>query len=56
MATLYTDGKYYAVNTADRLVMITKAMYDCFIRQYELMGWKKETCGGLTHFFDPEKY
>ena len=51
MATFYTNGETYAVNTKEGLVVITKAMYECLIRQYEIMGWIKDPCGGITNFF-----
>lgn len=52
MITLYqnTNNNIYAISITDALVVISKEMYDCYIRQYRLMGWEEMVFQNLTHF------
>lgn len=51
MVTFFEDGNQYAVNTVEGLKVISKAIYDCLMTQYRLMGWREEKFHGITNFF-----
>ncbi|MBR4490490.1 hypothetical protein IKP13_07660 [bacterium] len=51
MVTFFTNGKDFAISTKEGIKILSEAMYNCLMYQYELMRWEKEVFEGITHFF-----